>query len=389
MKHQIYLIVILCNLFFANGLFGQKTLEFATLNEAKQAASLQHKPLMVMLYADWCEHCKKMKQEVLPSPEINTLLKTRFATVAINAEKEGASLAKQFMVNQYPTFLFFNEQNELIYGFMGEFNSADFQKECQQALIPEAQFPTLKKRFEQNPKQAQYCLDYVMALRKIRFNYGKPAQQYLAQVSDNELLSEIHWKIIANGIMAISSREIQFVLKNQAAFAKIASPKRVERKLVNVVQEALFPLTEQGDTLRYSAVRAQVKAMNYAKADSLAFEMDCQLYEKVSNWKKYKTITQENTVKWALKNPQLLKRIVANYLEHVSDEQALKQAESWAIQLKTTQPNKENYRNLGKLYLKLKQFDQAKETLNEGISALKDMHFDSSELERLLLEVPR
>jgi thioredoxin-related protein len=389
MKHQLYFAIAICNLFLINGLQGQKTLEFATFNEAKQAATVQHKPLMVMLYADWCEHCKKMKQEVLPTPDISTLLKTRFAAVAINAEKEGVPLAKQYMVNQYPTFLFFNEQNELIYGFMGEFNAADFQKECQQALVPEAQFTTLKKRFEQNTKQAQYCLDYVMALRKIRFQYGKPAQQYLAQVPDNELLSEIHWKIIANGIMAISSREIQFVLKNQAAFAKIASPKRVERKLVNVVQEALFPLTEQGDTLRYSAVRAQVKAMNYAKADSLGFEMDCQLYEKVGNWKKYKTITLENTEKWALKNPQLLKRIVGNYAENITDGQALKQAESWAIQLKTAQPNKENYKNLGKIYLKLKQFDQALVTFNEGITTLKDMHFDPSELERLLLEVPR
>ena len=62
---------------------------------ALQEAQTQHKPLLVLVGADWCPGCQTMKQQVLPDLARRGALRTvSFATV--NADTE-ADLARQLM----------------------------------------------------------------------------------------------------------------------------------------------------------------------------------------------------------------------------------------------------------------------------------------------------
>ena len=64
------------------------------------------KPMAVLFYTDWCSNCKKLRETVLSTPEVENFL-GGFITVKVNPEENGANqaLADSFGVAGYPTFL--------------------------------------------------------------------------------------------------------------------------------------------------------------------------------------------------------------------------------------------------------------------------------------------
>src|SRR5690606_10355520 len=108
---------------------------------------------------------------------------------------------------------------ELLYSAHGEFSAQNFIKEAKNALDEKMQFPYLKARFEADPTNAENCLAYVSALRKSNLDTEAAAKKYLSALPDQQLISSVNWKIIANGIRDIDSREFQYVLKKQPEFA--------------------------------------------------------------------------------------------------------------------------------------------------------------------------
>lgn len=129
--------------------------------------------------------------------------------------------------------------------------------------------PYLKQVFEDDPSNPEKCYAYLMALRRGAMDYTGVASKYFATIPDSALLTEINWKIIANGVTDINSSQFQFVLAHQKEFAAIASPGRVQRKISNIVSETLMPLVEAKDTAGYFLKRPSAAAIQNGKVDSL------------------------------------------------------------------------------------------------------------------------
>jgi thiol:disulfide interchange protein len=65
-----------------------------------------HKPIAVFFHTDWCTNCKKLRENVLSSPEFDLYLKN-VIPVKINPETglKERQLADNYGVLGYPTFL--------------------------------------------------------------------------------------------------------------------------------------------------------------------------------------------------------------------------------------------------------------------------------------------
>ena len=357
---------------------------------ALQRSKKEHKPVFYLIYANWCAHCNKMKSEVFKDPDVADFMNANFVCAWQDIEKgEGNFFKKQYKIRAFPTFLFIDENGRLLYNFNGEFKSADFLTEVRNAMVPEKQLWYLEQQFYAEPTNAKKCLDFLVTMKKgsDRTALNPHAQKYLSSQSDEQLVSETNWKIIANGVSDIESHPFQYVLKHQKEFAAVSSPKRVQRKIDNIVTELLEPYTETLDTVQYLNKRAIAKSVNTQKADSIIFRNDIFIAEKVKNWKWYAKANTESAEKFVWTDALILKQIGQNYAQNINNAADLKFA------VKLTQHSLElndSYDTevvLSKLYAKTNDHQQALLYAEKAKKRNGDLGFSTKEADDLLQQL--
>lgn len=371
---------------------GQKKLDFdeSGYQSVLARSKKEKKPIFYMMYATWCAHCNKMKSEVFTDTLVINFMNKNFICASQDVEKgEGDSFRKKFGIRFYPTFLFLNEDGKELYNTSGEFTAATFISEAQNSLTKEKQFTYLEEQFLADVTNSDKCLAYLTALNKGRDrNLLSPiAHQYLATQPDDKLVSANNWKIIANGVTNPQSREFQYVLNHQKEFESVASAKRVQRKIENIVVELLTPALEHKDTITYNKKRLIAKTIQSAKNDSLVNSFDMQMAERTNNWKKYKQITMASVDKYYAKDAKTLRDIASNYLKNINDSVALNTAIGWAKQALAIVETYDNQILLARLYQKNKKIKEAIQYATAAKNNNGSIGFSTKEADELLLEL--
>ncbi|MCM0667262.1 thioredoxin family protein [Flavobacterium tyrosinilyticum] len=357
---------------------------------ALENAKKEGKPLFVMLYADWCPHCNLMKTEVLNDPAVIDFLNKNFVCTYKNIEKEeGIALKNKFNTKSLPTFLFLDGNETLIYALKGEMKKTEFQNELLYALNPKMQLPYLEKEFLADPSNSDKFFTYLNTLKKgkDRTELSIPTHIYLNTQSDNQLVSELNWRVIANGVTDIKSREFQFVLNHQKEFAAVASQNRVDRKIESIVNELLRPLVDNLDTVNYYKQREIAKSIRLQKTDSLVFKYDLTLAERTEKWNFYKKVTLEDTQKLVWNDASFLKDIGNTYFKHIKDTESLKKAISWVDRSLELNDSYDGNLLEAKLYNKIKNKKKALEYAKNAKAIAKEMDWNSKEVDVLLAEL--
>jgi len=386
--------ILTVSLFFAlalNTLTAQnQTFDYAQqdFSQALQLSKTQQKPVLLFLYASWCSHCNKMKKEVFSDSGITAFVAKNFVPIAIDAEKgAGVSLKQKYSVSSFPAFIYIDQNNELLYALTGEFTAEKFIEESKNALDPAKQLPQLEKTFLKDPTHAAACYAYILALKKGPGNATIPAQKYFSTLSEKQLVSDINWRIFANAITDINSREFQYVLNHQKEFAAVSSPFRVEKKMVHTVSELLRPFTETLDTTAYFKQRSIAKTIQLRKTDSLIFTYDLLLAERTKNWKTYQKTASESAEAYYWQQPEKLKEIAAilekNVTENVGLIYGLKVAER-AVAIK---PSADGYLLVARLLQKMNQEDKAVDFGQKSRSYSQSLGFDTKDADEFLNQI--
>lgn len=104
--------------------------EWHELGKAQQLAAENDKKVLVYANARWCTYCKKMEKEVFTQEEVQKKTNEHFYSVWVDIESEdslsfrGQQLTQQqfarvMRVTGTPTFIFFDEEGEIIAGQPG------------------------------------------------------------------------------------------------------------------------------------------------------------------------------------------------------------------------------------------------------------------------------
>lgn len=393
MKKNVFLLLL--GLFFASTISAQQTLfldkDITTIFNASKSDG---KPVVVMLYATWCSHCNKMKNDTFTQKEVIDYYTSNFHCIAIDGESSAGTEFKQkhqskFRVKSFPTFVFFDKDETMLGCATGEFNKEQFINEGKFILTPENQFNTVKKAFNTDVSNGDNCLKYVTLIKKAGFDPTLITQKYLNTKTESELISEYNWKVIANGVNDIEAKEIAFVIAHKDEFIKVASPARVERKLVFTAQDNLQPLVLRLDTLNYNKKRAIAASFKIRKVDSLVFRYDLTLAEKTKNWKKYATIATNLVEQFAYKDSNLLVEITSNYLAYIEDKKYLKNATSWIKQALQLGESLDKYKLAAQLYMKANDAKTALEFAQKGKSIAITNGWKTDEMDQLIEQIKK
>lgn len=391
MKHFTILFSLFL-LLFSNAGEAQNNINFSeeSLPKLLERSKKENKPIFLMIYAEWCPHCNKMKKEVFNNAEVADFMNKNFICAWQDVEKEnGDFVKKKFEVKSYPTFVFLDKDETILYNLSGEYKRDVLIQEAKNALNPKMQLPYLEQQFLADPSNADKCLAYILTLRKgkERTQISAPAHKYLATQSDKDLVSDKNWKVIANAVTDIESREFQYVLKNQPAFEKLTSPIRVERKINSVVSELLKPFTENLDTINYYKQRKIAKTINLPKTDSLIFTFDVTLAERAQNWSLYKKTTAESVEKYFWNDSRMLKEIGQNYLKNITTIPDLNNAIKWAGRAVELEESYDGYLLLAQLHHKAKNNKEAIVYAKKAKSFSESMGWNPADAKKLLLEL--
>ncbi|MEN2402417.1 thioredoxin family protein [Flavobacterium sp. MC2016-06] len=357
---------------------------------ALENAKNQRKPIFIMLYADWCPHCNLMKSEVFSDPAVIDFLNQNYICTWKNIEKEeGIALKNKFNTKSLPTFLFLDANETLLYALKGEMKKAEFMTEANSALNPKLQLPYLEKEFLADPSNSTKYFTYLNTLKKgkDRTDLSPPTHIYLNTQSDAQLISETNWRVIANGVTDIKSREFQFVLNHQKEFAAVASQNRVDRKIESIVNELLRPLVDNLDTINYYKQREVAKSIRLQKTDSLVFKFDLTLAERTEKWDFYKKVTLEDTQKFVWNDASFLKDIGQTYLKHIKDTDALKKSILWVKHSIEINNSYDGNLLLARLYTKIKDKKSALKYAKDAKVICTEMTWSTKEVDTLLAEL--
>lgn len=358
---------------------------------ALENAKAQGKPLFVMLYADWCPHCNLMKKEVFSDPAVIDFLKKNYVCAWKNVEKpEGIALKDKYNTKSLPTFLFINPSDEtLLYALKGELKKPDFLTEVNYSLNPRMQLPYLEKEFLADPSNSTKYFAYLNTLKKgkDRTDLSIPTHIYLNTQSDAQLVSESNWRVIANGVTDINSREFQYVLSHQKDFAAVASQSRIDRKIESIVKELLQPLVDNLDTINYAKQREVAKSIRLQKTDSLVFKYDLTLAERTQKWQNYKKTTLEDTQKIAWNDASFLKEIGQTYLKNISDIESLKKCITWVQHSIELNDSYDGNLLLARLYNKIKDKKSAIKYAKDAKVICTEMTWSTKDVDAFLAEL--
>ncbi len=356
---------------------------------ALQRSKMEKKPIFYMVYATWCPHCNKMKEQVFTDPKVVDFFSKHFVCAWQDIEQgEGQALKKKFGVHFFPYFAFLDENGTILYAINGEFKADDLIAEAHNALDPLKQLPYLENAFYADTSNAEKCLAYLTTLKKgkERTYLNPAAHAYFETQKEGQLLSDINWRIFANGVSDIQSREFRYVAAHQAEFAKIASPARVEKKMMNAVSELLVPFTDNLDTIGYKTQRAIAKTVGLQKTDSLIFRYDLSIMERSYNWKGYKKASMGEVEKFAWNNAALIKEIAAVYVQYYADEESLKYALKLVQRAITLTPAYDAYLLQAKIYRKMNNKADAKTAAEKAKEIATSFGWDTKDADALLKE---
>lgn len=355
-----------------------------------QRAKKEQKIVFYMLYANWCSHCNKMKETVFKEEKVAGYLNANFVCAWQDAEKgQGIAMKQQFKVNAYPTFLFLDGDGQLLYVFNGEWQTDAFLAEIKLAQIREKQLPYLEQQFREDPSNGKKCLDYLATLKKglERSEINAQAQQYFATQPDDQMVSETNWRIIANGVSDIGSRPFQYVLQHKADFEKVASPKRVQKKIDNIVMESLHPFLESLDTVNYFKKRNLAQSVNTPRTDSIIYRYDLQIAQKTKDWKWYAKTNRELAQKFAWNDANLLKDIAVEYTKNIFNTDDL----IFAVKLLDRSLEKNDSYDaavaMAKLYRKINDKKMALAYAERAKKRNGDLGFNTAEADELILQL--
>lgn len=392
MKNTLTHLCLLILLTFTSENYSQQSLKFddGTIESVLKRSKVEKKPVFLMIYATWCSHCNKMKKEVFNNPDVIQFFKDNYiATWADGETDKGKALKEKYNLKSYPVFVFIDKNGTNLYKLAGEFTAQQLIAEAKNALNPEKQLPYLEKQFNSDPSNADKCLAYITMLLKAknRQELAVPTHKYLSTQSDTQLLSETNWRVISNGVSDIDSREFQYVLKNKAAFEKLTSPDRVNRKIENIVTEFFKQYFDKPDMADYKKKREMVKAINLPNTNSLLFKYDLDIAAVAEDWEFYKATATASADKIAGNDASQLKDIAQTYLDNVSDPSSLNQAATWMERAITLDDSYGNRILLSNIYKKADNTAKAKEAATGAKKLATNMGWDSKEADAILKEL--
>lgn len=260
-------------------------------------ATTQQKMIFVDVYTSWCGPCKAMDKKTFKEADVATYFNQNFINVKLDAEKgEGVELSKKYAVNSYPTYLFLDNQGNLLATFGGFMKGDKFlskTKEIQQSI---QNLATLEQTYNAGKREPAFLAMYAKALQMA----GKPFvavfdEYWQARNKPTEPTTQdlqLAYQLISNAdrdFIDYKSTLIQTCLQNHEALTKIYRKDSVRYAMSGILKENVRYYTRQKKEQDFEALLGLLAQQESKKKINSKEEKQFRLefYEETAQWERY------------------------------------------------------------------------------------------------------
>ncbi|MBI4429966.1 MAG: thioredoxin family protein [Ignavibacteriales bacterium] len=106
------------------------SLRWLSLEEARQEGRAKNKPVLIDVYADWCQPCRNMERFVFPDDSVQQILSTRYVLAKVNLDDPvmGDSVRKEYRLRAIPTYIVLTPGGRETKRHVGFFEKGGFVK---------------------------------------------------------------------------------------------------------------------------------------------------------------------------------------------------------------------------------------------------------------------
>lgn len=222
----------------------------ALLAEAKS----ENKYLMTDAYTDWCGWCKTMDRETFADSATGAYLNARFVSTKINAEEGfGIDFAMKFRVSQFPQYLFFDSDGQLIARLSGYMKPKDFIAAVNEAVFEKPHLPKGSSPLDFAGDFPDFYRNSFRKNKERTYPSGAEVEGWLDKRED--LTDEASWSVmhrfIGGGKYALRMAELRDTLIEKYGKDEVTS------KLASLVfNDVKTAIKDRNEEILFNALRA-------------------------------------------------------------------------------------------------------------------------------------
>lgn len=301
-------LFILSLLFFAFNTYAQedKGMHFvhgSTWAEIKAQAKKQHKYIFVDAFTTWCGPCKYMSANIFPMEDVGAFFNAHFINVKVQIDSTKAdgpevqkwyadahNISKAYKIMAYPTYLFFSPEGELVHRSVGASDAAAFISKGKDAMDPQKQYYTLKKKYEAGKKDPAFLLLLANASREAYDFDFLPVitNQYLATQSDLTTPENIRF------LSASTKRRTDpgfNIFKTMPEKADSVLGKGVSASILKdiAMREIVYPAlyTSRDQEISWDTLQTRLEPDFSEQADEILLSTKAMYYQSKKNWPEF------------------------------------------------------------------------------------------------------
>ena len=232
-------------------------------------AKAQKKLIFVDIYTAWCGPCKEMDKKTFTDVSVGDKFNARFINYKVDAEKGfGITLAKRYNVTSYPTCLFVDPSENLIYKQEGLLRAPDLVKEADMVLNNQANAKplyALDKLYENGRRDTEFLNEYI-AVRSLydRIDNRDLVEEYVKSLTPIQYSADKTLRIIVNNGFKIDGKAFELLLKFREKAESLfeGGVEKVNRAFSQSINEVFdVALKGKNQALFDKALSANLKAL--------------------------------------------------------------------------------------------------------------------------------
>ena len=354
----------------------------ATWQQILEKAKKEKKFILLDAYASWCGPCKWMAKEIFPRPEVGKAINPYYVSAKIDMEKgEGIELSKKFEVRNFPTYLFFDPNGNLVHRSLGSMAAKDFIQVCSDALDSTKQYVTLRNKYLQGQRDSAFLKQFSYIAAGAQDSLSAASMLKYFQANNNQLNSNTIQFIFAL-TASINDTGFNMILNNKEAFYKEIGKDKVDELLEELVWNEAKKAGKKGTDK--DAFRKVIQHFLPEKTDQLCAEYELSLLKRMGNWKEYAEKADKFASLYCQNDYQRLNSIAYNLFENYTSKSILEKGLKMALRSVELKSTFENNDTVAHLYYKLNQKANAKSYAQKAYDLAVAAGEESFELEAFL-----
>lgn len=349
------------------------TFETGNLASVLEKAGKENKLVFIDAYTTWCGPCKQMDARVFTTDSVADYFNAKFVNYQMDMEKgEGIEFAKKYQVYCYPNLIFLDPKGTLVHRSAGLLEAPIFLSFARTAQTPGQTFVDRKNEFLKKEFDEKSIHEYVELMSSACFDPIEEVGKYIAKVPEADLIKKKNWELVRDYVIRYDSREIKYLLANQAKFEEAFGKEEVANKFIDLGKDyfARYVRAKQIDREAYEKAKKEFLAHNYPQSERVIYNADIQFLYRADK-AAYYALAARDFLKYNRDNALMLNSTAWDFYENVSDPGQLKSAIDMVKRAIELQPVYMHLDTYAALLYKTGNYSEADKVATEAIEKAK------------------